>query len=86
LLILDLASVVAVHGIGAHPKITWTHKKTGINWLAHETMLPAALPRARIMAFGYNSVWFGPDPVKQSLDGVASKLLGALVRGRKVGP
>jgi hypothetical protein len=47
-------------------------------------MLPAALPNARIMAFGYDSVWYGDQPVRQTLDGVARKLLTELVRKRKV--
>ncbi|KAH6886788.1 putative kinesin [Thelonectria olida] len=41
-------------------------------------MLPKVLPHARIMAFGYNSVWFGKNAVKETLDGVAGKLLAAL--------
>lgn len=41
-------------------------------------MLPAAIPKARIMAYGYESYWFGDDAVRQSLDSVASDLLDAL--------
>ncbi|KAH0595025.1 hypothetical protein MHUMG1_07324 [Metarhizium humberi] len=41
-------------------------------------MLPHDLGNARIMSFGYNSVWYGEDAVKQSLQGVACKLLYAL--------
>ncbi|KAK7423679.1 hypothetical protein QQX98_000869 [Neonectria punicea] len=74
--------VVAVHGIGASPKTTWTHKKTNVNWLSNHAMLPAALPNARIMAFGYNSVWFGDDAVKQSVESVANKLLEELSKNR----
>ncbi|KAM0213594.1 hypothetical protein ACHAQD_009247 [Fusarium lateritium] len=67
--------VVAVHGIGVDPTNTWTHPKTNKNWLRDETMLPQELPSARIMAFAYNSVWYGDDAVKQSLESVANSLL-----------
>ncbi|KAI0383586.1 hypothetical protein F5Y04DRAFT_278767 [Hypomontagnella monticulosa] len=75
--------IVAVHGIGVHPEETWVFKGNDVNWLKHETMLPAAVPKSRIMAFGYASYWFGDDAVKQSLDSVAKKLLVALKRQRK---
>ncbi|CAG7561103.1 unnamed protein product [Fusarium equiseti] len=67
--------VIAVHGIGVDPTATWTHPKTKRNWLRDGTMLPQELPSARIMAFAYNSVWYGDDAVKQSLEGVANSLL-----------
>ncbi|KPM38862.1 hypothetical protein AK830_g7714 [Neonectria ditissima] len=67
--------VVAVHGIGASPNTTWTHKETNVNWLSNDTMLPAALPNARIMAFGYNSLWFGEHAVRQTVEGIATALL-----------
>jgi len=70
--------VVAVHGIGVNPEHTWIHPKKRVSWLSEPTMLPAALPKARIMTFGYESYWFGDDAVRQSVDGVAAKLLEAL--------
>ena len=68
--------VVAVHGIGANPDWTWTINK--VNWLEHRDMLPHAIPRARIMRFGYDSQWFGEDPIKQRLSTVAEELLSCL--------
>ncbi|KAH8589025.1 hypothetical protein B0O99DRAFT_726237, partial [Bisporella sp. PMI_857] len=74
--------VVAVHGIAAHPEYTWTHKEKKVNWLNEPTMLPAALPKARIMTFGYVSYWFGDDAVRQSVNGIAGKMLQALCHER----
>ncbi|KAH8702940.1 hypothetical protein GQ44DRAFT_764273 [Phaeosphaeriaceae sp. PMI808] len=42
--------IVAVHGLGAIPDITWKEKTSGINWLSHEAMLPSAAPQARILS------------------------------------
>lgn len=47
-------------------------------------MLPAAVPNARIMRYGYKSGWFGQDSIKQTTRSVAQKLLLALKRERKV--
>lgn len=46
-------------------------------------MLPAALPKARVMTYNYASHWFGENAIKQSLSGVANKLLHSLVDERK---
>jgi hypothetical protein len=77
------ADIVAVHGLAVEPRTAWVHRETKVNWLSDKTMLPAALPRARIMAFGYESYWFGDDAVKQSVDAVSSQLLTALDDKRK---
>lgn len=71
-------SVVAVHGIGVNPKSTWVHSKTKVNWLSDTTMLPEALPKARIMTYNYESYWFGDNAVKQTVSKVANKMLLAL--------
>ncbi|KAI3338180.1 hypothetical protein F4824DRAFT_459924 [Ustulina deusta] len=49
-------------------------------------MLPAALPNARIMTYSYESVWCGDNAVKQSLRGVALKLLPELKEERSECP
>ncbi|KAI4593903.1 hypothetical protein KJ359_008947 [Pestalotiopsis sp. 9143b] len=76
--------VVAVHGIGVHPEHTWVHRDTKVNWLSEPTMLPAALPKARIMAFGYESYWYGENAIKQTVSSVAGQLLKALDAKRVV--
>ena len=55
------SSIVAIHGIGAHPDNTW-NKDVGtkespqyVNWLEQSDMLPAAIPQVRIMRYGYES-------------------------------
>jgi hypothetical protein len=80
--IAKLQSIIAVHGIGANPSTTWSID--GVNWLENETMLPSAVPNARIMRFSYESRWFGEHAVKQRLTAVAERLLRSLSWERKV--
>jgi hypothetical protein len=89
-LILSEASIVAIHGLGAHPDDSWC-KNVGaagspqwINWLEDEAMLPAVVPNARIMRYGYESQWFGEGAMRQNASTVAQRLLLALQRKRKV--
>ncbi|KAI0435852.1 hypothetical protein F4803DRAFT_544220 [Xylaria telfairii] len=74
--------ILAIHGIGANPDSTWVDRTTQVNWLNGPTMLPDAMPNARIMAYNYESSWFGENAVKQSLRGVAEKLLRAIIEAR----
>lgn len=93
-------SIVAVHGIGAHPTYSWLYSeristasqdrghdatlKREVHWLKDEDMLPRACPESRIMTFGYESQWFGDGAIKQKLSSVADTLLKALRSERKV--
>ena len=79
---LMISSLVAVHGLGAMPDLSWTESKSKVNWL--RDLLPEDLPRTRIMQFGYNSIYFGKDPVRTSLVNIANKLLQALRSKRRV--
>lgn len=47
-------------------------------------MLPSAVPKARIMAFGYDSMWLGRNPVRTNIGTIANGLLGELAMERKV--
>lgn len=81
--------IVFIHGIGAHPDDTWC-KNVGsketprfVNWLSDRKMLPAALPNARIMRYGYMSEWFGDNFIQQNVTRVTQRFLGSLKRVRK---
>lgn len=87
---LTRLSIVAIHGIGAHPVDTWC-KKVGtgetshyVNWLEKEDMLPSVVPNARIMRYGYMSRWYGDDAIRQKTTTVADRLLISLKRVRRV--
>lgn len=49
----QICSIVAVHGLNGTAKKTWTDPESGKFWL--EDFLPEALPKSRIMTFGYDS-------------------------------
>ncbi|KAL1966027.1 hypothetical protein VTN77DRAFT_4967 [Rasamsonia byssochlamydoides] len=75
-------AIVAVHGLGAHPDDAWCKKlDTGdgevryFNWLSEPSMLPAVVPRARIMRYGYDSRWFGQDAVKTKTSDISQLFL-----------
>lgn len=67
----------------ADPDATWA-KKGGINWLEHEDMLHKEVSNARIMRFGYDATWWGPNTVNSSLTDSANSLLLALSEKREV--
>lgn len=77
-----LFSVVAVHGLGAHPDYTWT--AGDVNWLRDEHMLPREIPNSRILRFGYESRWLGKEAIQQKLPLVADQLLRNMMASRKV--
>ncbi|ETS85342.1 hypothetical protein PFICI_03367 [Pestalotiopsis fici W106-1] len=85
----DAVDIVAIHGIGADPDNTWTGRgldEEKINWLTHSSMLPKAVPNARIMRFGYESGWYGTakDQPKQTyISDVAEMLLKQLELHRR---
>jgi len=88
----NIYSVVAVHGIGAHPDDTWctdvnddaSSTTRSVNWLKDPELLPSVMKDARIMRYGYHSQWFGRDALQQSAFAIAPDLLNALKRKREV--
>ena len=85
-----MLSIVAIHGLGAHPDFSWCknigteEKPIWFNWLIEDGMLPAVAPHARIIRYGYHSEWFGQDAIRQKISTVAHRLLLALRRKRMV--
>jgi hypothetical protein len=63
-------SIIAIHGIGAHPDDTWSKnvdtkdEPRYVNWLSDAAMLPTVVPSTRIMRYGYESAWFGREAMK----------------------
>ena len=55
-----------------------------VNWLSDARMLPAVVPQARIMRYGYESQWFGEETISLKASTVAQRLLRGLIRERKV--
>ncbi|KAK7739590.1 hypothetical protein SLS63_001936 [Diaporthe eres] len=78
--------IVAVHGLGAIPDITWKESKSGVNWLSDPQMLPSRTPDARILRFGYDSLWLGKEAIRTRLPTIADKLLLVLARERQQDP
>ena len=45
--------IVAIHGLGGHPRDSWMDKESNIAWL--EDFLPEDLPNTRVFTYGYNA-------------------------------
>ena len=78
-------SVVAVHGLHGHPRLSWTSaasEQTSRMWL--QDLLPKHMPNARIMTYGYNSDIDGENALlsAKGLDYAAAKLLEGLAEKR----
>ncbi|KAI0849478.1 TPR-like protein [Daldinia vernicosa] len=59
--------IIAVHGLGSNVDWSWTWKdknKKGryVHWLKDPDMLPALLPKARILVYNYESRWHANAP------------------------
>ena len=79
-----------MHGMGAHPDDTWCKKIDSddgavyVNWLKDERFLRAAVPRARIMRYGYSSQWFGKDAIRTKTSDISQAILLDLNEYREV--
>lgn len=60
---------------------TWMCK--GVHWLRDELMLPKAVPKARILVYGYRSQWFGPDATEIRLSNIGRDLVEAIKVDRR---
>ena len=85
------SSLVAIHGISAHPDDTWCKRvnvggseERYVIWLRDAHMLPTVVPQTRIMRYGYQSQWFGEESICLKASTVALRLLRRLNRARKV--
>lgn len=84
-------SVVAIHGLGAHPDDAWCKTiesplgKSGKKiWLVDEDMLPRFVPRARMMRYGYESYTCEKHAMHHNMTTLAQRFLAALKRERRV--
>lgn len=86
---LNLVSIIAVQGLGAHPYFTWVKKVSMENKDVKEVMwlrdlLPSCVSCARIATFSYRSDWFTYNKgVKTSLRALGEQLLNALELDRQ---
>jgi hypothetical protein len=71
-----VSSVICVHGLGADPDWSWRDKSSGVSWIKHPEMLPAAIPNARILRYGYDAKWWGQESaIKSRVPDLAVELL-----------
>ncbi|KAL3478442.1 ankyrin repeat-containing domain protein [Aspergillus californicus] len=73
--------IIAVPGLGSDMTHTWMCK--GVHWLRDELMLPKAIPKARILVYGYRSQWLGPDAVDIRLSNIGRDLVEAIKVDRR---
>jgi hypothetical protein len=57
-------SIIAVHGLGSDVDWSWTWKDghKHVNWLRDPDMLPAKVPKSRIIVYNYESIWHTDAP------------------------
>ncbi|KAL6855647.1 hypothetical protein J3F83DRAFT_753806 [Trichoderma novae-zelandiae] len=57
-------TIIAVHGLGSNVDWSWTWKddEKCVNWLQDADMLPAKIPKSRIIAYNYDSKWDADAP------------------------
>jgi hypothetical protein len=76
-------SIIAVHGLGAIPSFSWKARGAEQSWLEDPKMLTQAMPYARVLRFGYDSIWFGRRPVRNSVTNVA-RILNEEIRSKRL--
>ncbi|KAF8518532.1 hypothetical protein BU17DRAFT_48526 [Hysterangium stoloniferum] len=77
-----LVDIVALHGLNGHYELSWTHEKSNILWL--RDLLPKAIPRARILTYGYDGNTHGrPQLSYQTIYDLSETFIAKLVMFRK---
>jgi hypothetical protein len=74
--------IIAIHGVGAHPIDTWTHRAKDVNWLIDERMLRHDVPNAHVMIYGYESQWKGPETLTTTVSHIAERFVDRLITQR----
>lgn len=76
-------SIIAVHGLGSNVDWSWTWKgaEPHVDWLGHPDMLPAKVPRSRVLVYNYESRWHKDAP-KTRLQLCGEELLDSIYRFR----
>jgi len=74
--------IIAIHGVGAHAIDTWTHRAKDVNWLIDERMLRQDVPNARVMIYGYESQWKGPETLTTTVNHIAESFVDRLITQR----
>ncbi|KAK4071258.1 uncharacterized protein Triagg1_6289 [Trichoderma aggressivum f. europaeum] len=87
--------IVAVHGLGAHPEYTWTHKSASISdgnveysrvhLLKDLLMKDERFSQARFLQFSYNSDWLIDAPIESAQE-IGVRLVSALSQHRSSHP
>ncbi|KAK7398584.1 hypothetical protein QQX98_012040 [Neonectria punicea] len=79
--------IIAVHGLGSNVDWSWTWKDGDkrINWLRDPDMLPAKVPKSRIIAYNYESRWHADAP-KTRLQLCGEELVHSVHRFRGSAP
>lgn len=85
--LISTLSIIAVHGLGANVDWSWTWKDEAkpdhhVKWLEDEDMLPAVVPKSRIVLYNYDSSWHSDAP-KTRLQICGEELLCSIHTFRK---
>ncbi len=76
---ISICDIVFVHGLGGHPRKTWTSPRSDTYW--PRDFLPADIPNARILTYGYDFS-IASFATLVSVSAVAESLLESLAEKR----
>ena len=77
--VIPICDIVFVHGLGGHSRKTWTTPRSNTYW--PRDFLPAGIPSARILTYGYDSS-IASFATRISVSAVAESLLESLAEQR----